>query len=65
MSDTTVGADDNCPFVPCVLASPLAYEQLQDGGKGDETKSGILCHLDYLAGMLLEKTEHNNDLRTK
>ena len=61
MSDTTVGADDNCPFVPCVLASPLAYEQLQDGGKGDET-GGILCHLDYLAGMLLEKTAHDKIL---
>src|SRR5438067_920807 len=36
-SDTTVGAEDNCQFVPCVLTSPLAYEQLQDGGKGDET----------------------------
>ncbi len=26
---------------------------------------GILCHLDYLAGMLLEKTDHDNDLLTK
>ena len=25
----------------------------------------ILCHLDYLAGMLLEKTTHDNDLLAK
>jgi hypothetical protein len=34
------------------------------GGKGDETR-GILCHLDYLAGILLEKTDHDNDLLAK
>jgi hypothetical protein len=26
---------------------------------------GILCHLDYLADMLLEKTDHDNDLLAK
>jgi len=26
---------------------------------------GILCHLDYLAGMLLEKTDYDNDLLAK
>ena len=26
---------------------------------------GILCHLDYLAGMLQEKTDQDNDLLTK
>jgi hypothetical protein len=29
------------------------------------TEGGILCHPDYLAGMLLEKTAHDNDLRRR
>jgi hypothetical protein len=61
VSDTIVGADGSCPFAPGVRAWPLAYTQLQDGGKGDET-GGILCQLDDLADMLLEKPDHDNDL---
>jgi hypothetical protein len=30
-----VGADGSCRFVLCVLAWPVAYEQLLDGGKGE------------------------------
>ena len=59
---TIVGADGSCPFVPGVLAWPVAYTQLPRlTGKGDETRASFASSITF-GDMLREKLDHGKNL---
>ena len=55
-------ADGSCPFVPGVLAWPVAYTQLPRlTGKGDETRASFASSITF-GDMLREKLDYGKNL---